>query len=88
MRQIWQRSLHQQQRTQNIDFVLPLVVLDRALFNLEVFGDASVVYEDVDLELSRFGMGEVVLGCVDYMCWAGGRAHIGLYYEGGNAMLL
>ena len=88
MREIWQRSLHQQQRTQHINFILPLVVLNRALLNLQIPGDASVVYEDVDLELSCLGVREVVLGCVDYVCWASWRAHIGLDYECGYAVLL
>ena len=50
--------------------------------------DAGVVDEDVDLELAGFGVGEVVLGCVDDVGWAGGEAHVGLDYEGGDLVLL
>ena len=88
MRQIGQRSLYQQQWTQNIDLILPLVVLNRAFFNRQVPGNAGVVYDDVDLELARLRVREVVLGCCDYVGWASGRAHVGLNYEGWYAMLL
>lgn len=88
MWQIWQRSLHQQQRAQNVNPVLPLVILNRAFFNLQVLGDTSVVYDDVDLELSGLGVREVILGCGDYVCGPGTGAHVGLDYEAGGAVFL
>ena len=52
----------------------------------DVGGDARVVDEDVDLELVRFRVGEVVFGGGDDVGWGGGLAEVGLDGDGFDAV--
>lgn len=47
---MFQRSLHQQDRTEDVDSVHPFKLLDGDLFEMCVDGNAGVVDDDVDLE--------------------------------------
>lgn len=88
MGQVRQGGLREQHRAQDINAILPLVLVDGDILQQLIAVHASVVDQDINLELAGLGVREVVLGRADQVGGPGGNAHVGLDDEAGHAVLL
>jgi len=82
-----QRGLDQKQGSAHIDLVQLGKVGAIAVLDVQVRGHASVVDDDVDLQLARLGVREVVQRLLDEVCRTILRAHVCLYAERVDAVL-
>lgn len=88
MGQVRQGGLGEQHGAQDINAILPLILVDGDILQQLIAVHASVVDQDIDLELAGLGVREVVLGRADQVGGPGGNAHVGLDDEAGHAVLL
>lgn len=74
--------MHEQDRSQNVDSIRFGEELRRNFLQRRVFGYCGIIDDDVDMEFSSSGVGEVVLGGVDQVGGASRVGHVGLDGEG------